>query len=355
MYNAGEWDSPTMRGRTRLQLDPVEHPHRRRNLLTGEYVLVSPQRSRRPWQGERETPPAARLPAYDPGCYLCPGNARAGGLRNPAYTQTYAFRNDFPALLPEAHAAAAGGEPLLQLTPVRGDCQVLCFSPRHDLTLAQLTLAELRGVIDVQAQLLGELGQRWRHVQFFENRGGAMGASSPHPHGQIWACDVLPTLVAREDAQQRRYAQEHDGRPLLLDYSAAELRSGERIVCQNAHWLALAPFWAVWPFELMLLPRRHAGQLQELGDGERDALAALLREVLRRYDGLFNAPFPYSMGWHAAPAGGAGHWQLHAHLLPPLLRSATVRKFMVGFELLAEAQRDLTPEQAAQRLREVVV
>ncbi len=346
-----------------MELNPVEHPHRRRNLLTGEYVLVSPQRSRRPWQGERETQPAARLPEYDPGCYLCPGNERAGGLRNPAYTQTYAFRNDFPALLPEAHAAPAAGEPLLQLAPVRGDCQVLCFSPRHDVTLAQMTLPELRGVIDVQAQLLDELGQRWRHVQLFENRGGAMGASSPHPHGQIWACDVLPTLVAREDEQQRAYARQQAGRPLLLDYAETELRSGERIVCQNEHWLAQVPFWAVWPFELMLLPRRHVGQLQELVDGERNALAAILREVLRRYDGLFEAPCPaahdgspsYSMGWHGAPAGAEAHWQLHAHFLPPMLRSATVRKFMVGYELLAEAQRDLTPEQAAQRLREVVV
>ena len=353
-----------------MELNPAEQPHRRRNLLTGEFVLVSPQRSRRPWQGEREAAPVERLPQYDPGCYLCPGNERAGGLRNPAYTQTFVFRNDFPALLPGERAAPAAGEALLQLAPVRGDCQVLCFSPRHDVTLAQMALPELRRVIDVQAQLLDELCQRWRHVQFFENRGNAMGASSPHPHGQIWASDALPTIVAREDEQQRAYARQPVGRPLLLDYVETELRSGERIVCQNEHWLALVPFWAVWPFELMLLPRRHVGQLQDLRDGERDALAAILHQVLRRYDGLFEAPCPaahdgspvplrrgspYSMGWHGAPAGAEAHWQLHAHFLPPMLRSATVRKFMVGYELLAEPQRDLTPEQAAERLREVAV
>ena len=338
-----------------MELEPPEQPQRRKNLLTGEYVLVSPQRSRRPWQGAQERPATARLPAYDPQCYLCPGNERAGGRRNPDYERTFVFRNDFPALLPEAPTAALTGDPLLQREAVRGDCQVLCFSPRHDVTLAGMALAALRHVIDVQAQLLAELGQRWRHVQLFENRGEAMGASSPHPHGQIWACDVLPTIVAREDGQQRAYALENEGQPLLLDYAEVELREGERIVCMNGHWLALAPWWATWPFETLLLPRRHVGNLQALGNDERDALAAILRELLRRYDGLFNAPFPYSMGWHMAPAGGEAHWQLHAHFLPPLLRSATVRKFMVGFELLAEAQRDLTPEQAAERLRAVQV
>ncbi len=269
-----------------MELNPAEQPHRRRNLLTGEYVLVSPQRSRRPWQGEREAAPLERLPEYDPGCYLCPGNERSGGLRNPAYTQTFIFRNDFPALLPEERAAPMAREALLQLEPLRGDCQVLCFSPRHDLTLGQMALAELRHVIDVQAQLLGELGQRWRHVQFFENRGNAMGASSPHPHGQIWASDALPTIVAREDEQQRTYVRgSRRGGRLLLDYAETELRSGERLVCQNEHWLALVPFWAVWPFELMLLPRRQVGQLGALADVERDALAALLRQVLRRHDG----------------------------------------------------------------------
>lgn len=338
-----------------MQLDPLNHPHRRRNLLTGEYVLVSPQRSQRPWQGALETPATASLPRHDPHCYLCPGNGRAGGARNPHYERTFVFRNDFPALLPDAPLATAAADPLLQLAPVRGDCQVLCFSPRHDLSLSQMPLADLRHVIDVQAQLLHDLARRWRHVQFFENRGDAMGASSPHPHGQIWACDVLPTIVAREDERQRAHARENEGRPLLLDYAGAEVRCGERIVCQNAHWLTLVPFWATWPFETLLLPRRSVARLHDLDDAERDALAAILRELLRRYDALFAAPFPYSMGWHMAPAGDDAHWQLHAHFLPPLLRSATVRKFMVGFELLAEAQRDLTPEQAAARLRELSV
>jgi len=338
-----------------MQLDPPEHPHRRKNLLTGEYVLVSPQRANRPWQGALEAPAPERLPAHDPDCYLCPGNERAGGIRNPDYERTFVFRNDFPALLPEARPAVARDEALMQLEAVRGDCQVLCFSPRHDATLAGMALRELRHVIDVQAQLLADLGRRWRHVQLFENRGDAMGASSPHPHAQIWACDALPTIVAREDAQQREYARAQGGRPLLPDYADAELRCGERTVGMNQHWLALVPFWALWPFETLLLPRRQVSQLQDLSDVERDALAALLRELLRRYDGLFNAPFPYSMGWHQAPAGGEAHWQLHAHFLPPLLRSATVRKFMVGFELLAEAQRDLTPEQAAESLRAVSI
>ena len=347
-----------------MQLNPAEHPHRRHNLLSGEYVLVSPQRSQRPWQGELESPAPERLPQYDPACYLCPGNERAGGARNPQYRATYSFRNDFPALLPEARQAAPASEPLLRLSPLRGDCHVLCFSPRHDVSLGQMPTRDIRQVIDATAELLAQLGQRWRHVQFFENRGQAMGASSPHPHGQIWACDALPTLVAREDAQQRAYAAAH-GRPLLPDYAAAELRSGERIVCQNEHWLALVPFWAVWPFETLLIPRRHVAGLELLAAEERDALAAMLRELLQRYDGLFVAPgsvgrrepFPYSMGWHGAPgdAGSGEYWQLHAHFLPPLLRSATVRKFMVGFELLAEAQRDLTPEQAAERLRGVAV
>ncbi len=365
-----------------FDLDPRLAPHRRLNVLTGEWVLVSPQRTLRPWQGQLERAVPERRPAYDPGCYLCPGNERAGGVRNPDYAGTYVFTNDFPALLPDALAPAgpdAEGAGLLRAEAVRGTCRVVCFSPRHDLTLPEMRPAELRAVVDVWAEQTVELGARYRWVQVFENRGAAMGASNPHPHGQIWALDALPTDPAREDERQRAYRRE-TGRILLQDYAELEGARGERIVLENEHWRALVPFWATWPFETLLLPRRPVLRLPDLADAERDALADALRRLTTRYDNLFETSFPYSMGWHGAPLGGPGagdavragpggagaagdrseafpdgpdhaHWQLHAHFFPPLLRSATVRKFMVGFELLAEAQRDLTPEQAAERLR----
>jgi len=332
-------------------------PHRRYNPLTGEWLLVSPHRSKRPWQGKVEVPPADARPAYDPACYLCPGNLRASGERNPHYTGTYVFTNDFAALLPDAPPAPETGHPLLQMETQRGTCRVLCFSPRHDLTLAEMPISGIREVVDAWTEQAAELGERWRWVQIFENRGAMMGASNPHPHGQIWAGDILPMEHVKEDRAQGRYFRQHSS-PLLLDYLDLELDRRERIVVENDHWLVVVPFWAVWPFETLLLPKRHVLRLPELDNAQRDALAAILKRLLVRYDNLFETSFPYSMGWHAAPTGPAltedmNHWQLHAHFYPPLLRSATVRKFMVGFEMLGEPQRDITAEQAAARLREL--
>jgi UDPglucose--hexose-1-phosphate uridylyltransferase len=283
---------------------------------------------------------------------LCPGNERAGGHRNPDYEGTFVFQNDFAALLPDSPLDEAG-EGLLQAKGVRGESRVICFSPRHDLSLAEMTLPDIRRVVDVWADQITELGGRYRWVQLFENKGQSMGASNPHPHGQLWATDYLPSIPAKEEEHQHAYFA-RKGTPMLLDALDQELRAGERIVAQNDHWALLVPFWAVWPFEYLLLPKRHVRRLPDLTEAERNALSPILKEGLRRYDGLFETSFPYSMGWHGAPGEtGGDHWQLHAHYYPPLLRSATVRKFMVGFEMLGESQRDITPEQAAERLRRV--
>jgi UDPglucose--hexose-1-phosphate uridylyltransferase len=344
---------------------PTKHVHRRYNPLTGEWVLVSPHRTQRPWQGQVERLPGTERPAHDPTCYLCPGNGRAGGARNPAYESTFVFNNDFAALVPEAPAAGSV-DPLFRAAPVSGDCRVICFSPRHDLSLPEMPVEQIRTVVDVWAAQTGELGQKYRWVQVFENKGAVMGCSNPHPHGQVWALDALPNEPAKEERQQGSYHVEH-GRPLLLDYLAAELDRGERVVVANDGWVAVVPYWAVWPFEILLMPRQHVLRLPDLEGGQRDALADILKRLLTRYDNVFETSFPYSMGWHGAPTGpgvrgqeSAGlvdsdseHWQLHAHFYPPLLRSATVKKFMVGYEMLAEAQRDITAEQAAARLQEM--
>ncbi len=330
--------------------------HRRRNALTGEWVLVSPQRLERPWRGRIEATAAEGAPSYDPACPLCPGNRRASGAVNPAYTGTYAFDNDFPALLAETDGAPPDADSeLLRAVPESGVCRVLCFSPRHDLTLAGMTHAERRAVVELWVEETRSLGARpgIDAVQIFENRGALMGCSDPHPHGQVWAQRTVPVEPAREGRRLGEHYAAH-GRTLLEDYLAVERGRAERILLENDRFTALVPFWAAWPFETLVVPRRPAPELTGLGPDERDALADVLGRLTACYDALFATSFPYSAGVHQAPTDGRPHpeWHLHLHFLPPLLRSATVRKFMVGYEMLAEPQRDLTPETAAARLRE---
>jgi UDPglucose--hexose-1-phosphate uridylyltransferase len=339
------------------------HPHRRYNPLLDEWVIVSPQRNDRPWQGRVEPAPRAAAVTYEPNCYLCPGNERANGHRNPQYTSTFAFDNDFPALHSLARlggeAAKVGApsprQPLFTAECEGGICRVVCFSPRHDLTLAQMDVATIRGVVEAWIEEYAAIAAHpWvKYALVFENRGEMMGASNPHPHGQIWATEHMPNEPAREQIAFARH-RASQGACLLCEYVERETAFRERIVCENEAFLVVVPFWAVWPFETLVIARRHLPSLAALDDHERDGLAAILQELTRRYDALFDAPFPYSMGFHQAPLNeGAGEWHVHAHFYPPLLRSATIRKFMVGFELLGSPQRDLTPEQAAARLQEV--
>lgn len=327
-------------------------PHRRHNPLTDEWLLVSAERTSRPWRGTIEAPAPIDLPEYDPACYLCPGNVRANGERNPNYGSTFVFENDFAALRPDAPTDGSE-DGLLRLQGERGTCLVVCFSPRHDLTLSKMQPGEVRAVVDLWADQTAVLGRDYAWVQVFENRGAAMGASNPHPHGQIWAGHSLPREALREDAAQRGYFEEK-GQRLLLEYARQEL-GGPRDIGSDDDWLVVVPFWAAWPFETLVIPRRPAARLWDLDARAKDSLAARLVELLRGYDALFATPFPYSMGWHQAPSDGLDRpgWQLHAHFYPPLLR-ASVRKFMVGYELLSEPQRDITPEDAADRLRTAI-
>jgi UDPglucose--hexose-1-phosphate uridylyltransferase len=328
--------------------------HRRFNPLTGRHVLVSPHRATRPWQGQEEMPEAPTLSRHDAHCHLCPGNLRASGERNPDYQGSFVFDNDFPALTAAAAPPPTEKDELFRAIPARGLARVICYSPDHGATLADLSLDEIVALIDAWCEQSAALGTKFAHVQIFENKGAMMGASSPHPHGQIWATDYLPDEIAVEDQCQRDWLA-RTGHPLLLDLAECEASNGDRIVAGNERWLAIVPYWAGWPFETLVLPRFQLSRLPDLEIADRHALAQLLRELVIRYDNLFQAPFPYSMGWHEAPDGGTAceGWQLHAHFYPPLLRSASVRKFMVGFELLAEVQRDLTPEDAAAKLRAV--
>ena len=333
-----------------MSFDPAEHPHRRYDPLSDTWLLVSPHRAKRPWQGAEEVPDTTRPPAHDPGCYLCAGNTRVNGERNPDYTGPYVFRNDFAALLPDTPAPDMGSG-LFRAEQATGEARVICFSPDHGRTLPELSDDERRAVIDCWCTEAADLGQRYSVVSIFENKGAMMGCSNPHPHGQVWATSHVPQLIATEDRTQAAWLA-NTGRPMLAELVDAEA-DGPRVVCASEHWLALVPFWAVWPFETLLLPRFDVARLPDLSADQRADLAGILGDLTTRYDNLFQCSFPYSMGWHGAPFGQepSAHWRLHAHFYPPLLRSASVRKFMAGFEILAETQRDLTAEQAAERLR----
>lgn len=331
-----------------------EQPHRRFNPLTGEWILVSPHRTQRPWQGQVETTPAPAQLHYDPSCYLCPGNARAGGARNPQYTSTFVFDNDYAALRPNDPGGSLDEGGLLVAQSEKGLCRVVCFSPDHSLTVSRMSVPDLEKVVGVWVEQYEDLGEIpfVKSVQIFENRGEMMGASNPHPHCQIWANESLPNEMVKEQASQKAHFERQKS-CLLCDYLKLERKSGDRLVCENDSFAALVPFWAIWPFETLVISKAHVATIGGLDQTAHTELADILKRLTTRYDNLFQVSFPYTMGFHQQPVDGEAHpeWHLHAHYYPPLLRSATVRKFMVGYELLATPQRDITAESAAERLR----
>ncbi len=330
----------------------MSRPHRRFNPLSGEWVLVSPHRAKRPWQGKKEEVATSLRESYDSECYLCPGNTRAGGKVNDKYESTFAFSNDFAALLNGGvENSNSGDDPLFRSSEVKGECRVICFSPDHSLSLAEMETVDIESVVRCWKREAEELGKKYRWVQIFENKGAIMGCSNPHPHGQIWASDFLPNEVSAEERRQKEWL-EKEGTCLLEEYRNRELTAKERIVAENDSWVVLVPFWAVWPYETILLPKKPYRRVTDIAAGEESGLADIMKQLLVKYDNLFETSFPYTMGWHGAPFNGedAKHWLLHAHFYPPLLRSATVKKFMVGYEMLAEAQRDITAESAAETL-----
>lgn len=339
-----------------MSLDFSEHSHRRYNILTGEWVQVSPHRAKRPWQGQQEEVQDDQKPEFDPTCYLCPGNERAGGAKNPEYKSTFVFTNDFSALKPDVPSESFNKKNLLLAKGEKGTCRVICFSPRHDLTLPEMELQQIREVVDLWIEEYKSLGDKpeINYVQIFENKGEIMGCSNPHPHGQIWAQETIPDEPAKEMSMQKKYYKEKKS-TLLNDYLELELEIDERIVVKNGSFVVLVPFWAFWPFETLLISRRTFGRFTDMTEGERNDLADIIKQITVKYDNVFNISFPYSAGFHPAPTDSERHpeWHFHMHFYPPLLRSATVKKFRVGYEMLGTSQRDLTPEMSAQRLQEL--
>jgi UDPglucose--hexose-1-phosphate uridylyltransferase len=333
-----------------------DHPHRRYNPLLDEWVLVSPHRAKRPWQGQVEDVPVEKKPAYDKTCYLCPNNERAGGFKNPDYNDTFVFDNDFSAMLPNTPKGEFEEDELFRIKSEKGICRVICFSPRHDLTIPEMTVSDIVKVVDVWQNEYRELGAHEfiNYVQIFENKGSIMGCSNPHPHGQIWSQSSIPDIPLKECNSQRDYFLKHN-KSLLLEYVEKEILKKERIVAVNEHFVSLVPFWAVWPFETMIISKRHFKDILQMRDDEKKSFAALYKELTGKYDRLFNISFPYSAGIHQSPTNNKNndHWHFHMHFYPPLLRSASVKKFMVGYEMLANSQRDITPETSAKMLRDL--
>lgn len=336
--------------------NPNEHPHRRYNPLIDEWVLVSPHRTKRPWQGQNEKNNSEALPEYDANCYLCPGNVRSNGIKNPNYTDCFVFENDFAALLEEEVVCEPTLNPMFQLKPERGINKVVCFSPKHNLTIPEMEVADIEKVIETWKAQYIELGSKdfINHVQIFENKGAVMGCSNPHPHGQIWAQSSLPTQVEKTQKNLQKY-YDTNKRSLLKDYLDAELKNKERVVSENEHFAVVVPFWATWPYETIIISKRHFGTIIAMNKEESKAFAEILKEITVKYDNLFETSFPYSSGIHQAPTDRVAHpeWHFHMHFYPPLLRSATVKKFMVGYEMMGEAQRDSSPEKSAAILRDL--
>lgn len=339
-----------------MKLDFTKHPHRRLNLLTGEWVQVSPHRTQRPWQGQEEETAGDKKPEYDPKCYLCPGNDRAGDASNPKYTSTFSFVNDFSALLPDTSNEKINDNDLLISKGERGMCKVICFSPRHDLTLPEMNISQVEDVVDLWVKEYAEFGEIpfINYVQIFENKGEVMGCSNPHPHGQIWAQETIPEEPAKELKQFKKHYEQH-GRTLLSDYLELEMKRNERVVVENDHFAVVVPFWAFWPFETLVISKRPFARFTDMSEAEKKELADIVKKITIKYDNVFKVSFPYSAGFHPAPTDGEDHpeWHFHMHFYPPLLRSATIKKFRVGYEMLANSQRDVTAEYSAGLLREM--